>query len=214
MKKTIALILTIAMVAALLTGCAGTTVVIGECTCPCVTEDAAPAATEAATEAATIPAQEEAPAAEGAVKTGLAVSTSIGDSVSATAEAAGEAKYDITIAAVTVDDNGVIQACAIDSVPASVKFDAAGQITSDLTAPIATKNELGENYGMVAWGGAVVEWDAQAAAVAAYCTGKTEEEIRGIGYDEQIPVEGVDATASVTIYFGNLVELILAALTK
>ena len=67
---------------------------------------------------------------------------------------------------------------------------------------------------MVAWGGAVAEWDAQAAAVAAYCTGKTEAEISGIGYDEQIPVEGVDATASVTIYFGNLVSLILAALTK
>ena len=34
MKKILALILTIAMAVATLTGCAGTTVVIGECTCP------------------------------------------------------------------------------------------------------------------------------------------------------------------------------------
>ena len=46
MKKILALILTIAMAAMLFTGCAGTTVVIGECTCPCVTEDAAPAPAE------------------------------------------------------------------------------------------------------------------------------------------------------------------------
>ena len=78
MKKILALILTIAMAVALFTGCTGTTVVIGECTCPVDAHTEAPAATEAATEA---PATPEAPAAEGAVKTGLAVSTNIADSI-------------------------------------------------------------------------------------------------------------------------------------
>lgn len=220
MKKTIALILTIAMVAALLTGCAGTTVVIGECTCPCVTEDAAPAATEAvteaATEAATTPAQEEAPAAEGAVKTGLAVSTNIADSTSATADAEGVAKYDITLAAVTVDDNGVIQSCAIDSVPAEVKFDNKGVITTDLATVIDTKNEKGENYGMVAYGGAVAEWDAQVKAVADYAVGKTVEELKNGDIDMTTgkAKDGSDLSSSATIYLAGYVYAIEAAVNN
>ena len=58
---------------------------------------------------------------------------------------------------VTLDDNGVITDCTIDSLGTSVKFNAEGAVTTDLTAPIQTKNELGENYGMVAWGGAIAE---------------------------------------------------------
>ena len=111
-------------------------------------------------------AAEETPAAEGTVKTGLAVSTKIKDSTSATADAAGAAEYDVTLAAVTVDDNGVIQSCVIDSIPATINFDTTGAITTDLATVIDTKNEKGENYGMVAWGGAIAEWDAQVKAVA------------------------------------------------
>ena len=219
MKKTLALILTIAMAIALFTGCAGTTVVIGECTCPCVTEDAAPAATEAPVAEdvpATLPAYDENPAAVGAVKTGLAVSTSIKDSVSATAEAEGEAKYDVTIAAVTVDDNGVIQSCAIDSVPASVKFDATGAITSDVTAAVPTKNEQGENYGMVAWGGAIAEWDAQVKAVADYAVGKTVEELKNGDIDMTTgkAVDGSDLSSSATIYLAGYVYAIEAAVNN
>ena len=220
MKKILALILTIAMVAALLAGCAGTTVVIGECTCPCVTEDAAPAATEPAAEAApeaeTIPSYEEEPAAEGAVKTGLAVSTNIADSASATADAEGVAKYDITLAAVTVDDNGVIQSCVIDSVPAEVKFDNKGVITSDLTAPIDTKNEKGENYGMVAYGGAIAEWDAQVKAVADYAVGKTVEELKNGDIDMTTgkAKDGSDLSSSATIYLAGYVYAIEAAVNN
>ena len=39
--------------------------------------------------------------------------------------------------------------------------------------------ELGENYGMVAWGGAIAEWNEQAAAFDAACVGKTAAEIGG-----------------------------------
>lgn len=217
MKKTIALILTIAMVAALLSGCAGTTVVIGECTCPCVTADAVPAATEAAPAATEAPTEAAtAPAAAGAVKTGLAVSTSIKDSASATADAAGTAKYDITLAAVTVDDNGVIRSCVIDSVPATVEFDNKGAITSDLTAAIPTKNELGENYGMVAYGGAVAEWDAQVKAVADYAVGKTVEELKNGDIDMTTgkAKDGSDLSSSATIYLAGYVYAIEAAVNN
>ena len=220
MKKILALILTIAMVAAVLTGCAGTTVVIGECTCPCVTEDAAPAATEPAAEAApeaeTIPASEEAPAVEGAVKTGLAVSTKIADSTSATADAEGVAKYDITLAAVTVDDNGVIQSCVIDSVPAEVKFNNKGVVTTDLATVIDTKNEKGEVYGMGKISPIGKEWDAQVKAVADYAVGKTVEELKNGDIDMVTgkAKDGSDLSSSATIYLAGYIYAIEAAVNN
>ena len=199
MKKTLALILAIALIAAVLAGCAGTTVVVGECTCPAGSHSSTPDATQPAP-------------AEGAVKTGIAVSTSISDSVSATAEADGKAAFDITIAAVTVDDEGVIRSCVIDSVPATVSFDAAGTITSDIEASVPTKNELGPDYGMVAWGGAVAEWNEQVAALAAYAVGKTVEELKNGAIDEsgKAPA-GSDLASSATIYLGGFVSAIEAA---
>jgi hypothetical protein len=116
--------------------------------------------------------------AQGALKTGLSVSVKISESTSATADAAGAAKYDVTLAAVTVDDKGVIVSCVIDSIPATINFDTTGAITTDLATVIDTKNEKGENYGMVAWGGAIAEWDAQVAEVAKYAVGKTVEELK------------------------------------
>ena len=211
MKKTLALCLTIAMAAMLFTGCTGTTVVIGECTCP--TGAHAEAAPEATPEATPEAAPE---AVTGALKTGLSVSTNIADTASATAEANGVAKYDVTLAAVTVDDNGVIQSCVIDSIPASVEFDTTGAITSDLAAAIATKNELGENYGMVAWGGAIAEWDAQVAAVAQYAVGKTVEELKNGDIDMTTgkAKDGTDLQSSATIYLAGYVYAIEAAVNN
>lgn len=206
MKK-IPLILTFALLLSLLAGCAGTPVVYySDCTCPVdshevTVEETVPAATP-----------NEAPAPEGAWKTGLAISTSIADSKSAANEENGEGKYDVTMVAVLVDDNGVIQDCMIDGISASVKFDNAGTITSDLTAAPQTKNELGENYGMVAWGGAVAEWDAQAAALAKYAVGKTVEELKSGAIDESgYAPDGTDLASSATIYLGGYVSAIEAA---
>ena len=199
MKKTLALILTILLAVSLLAGCTGTTVVIGECTCPA--------------NHGTTATEPQAPVAEGAVKTGLAVSVNVADSTDATAEAAGAAKYDVTLAAVAVDDEGVIVACAIDSIPATVNFDTTGAITSDLTAPVQTKNELGENYGMVAWGGAIAEWDAQVKAVADYAVGKTLDQLKNGDIDMTTgkAKDGSDLSSSATIYLGGYVSAIEAA---
>ena len=218
MKKTLALILTIAMAVALFTGCTGTTVVISECTCPCVTEEptVAPETTPAEPSVAPEEPTEGAPAATSALKTGLSVSTSVKDTVSATAEANGAAKYDVTLAAVTVDDNGVIQSCVIDSIPATVEFDTTGAIVTDLTAPVSTKNELGENYGMVAWGGAIAEWDAQVKAVADYAVGKTVEELKNGDIDMTTgkAKDGTDLQSSATIYLAGYVYAIEAAVNN
>ena len=210
MKKSLMLLIVSLLVMSLLAGCAGTTVVINECTCPCVD---APTEHIAPVPEVTEPVQEATqPAAEGAVKTGLAVVTSVSDSTSATAEAAGAVKYDITIAAVTVDDNGVITSCYVDSIPATVNMDATGTITTDLAAPISTKNEQGEAYGMVAWGGAIAEWDAQVAALSSFAVGKTVDELKNGAVSESgYAPEGSDLASSATIYLGGYVAAIEAA---
>ena len=203
MKK-IALLLVVCMVASLFAGCAGTPVIY-DCTCPTESNAEVPEAPVTQTPAV------QAPAAEGALKTGLAIVANVKDSKSATAEEAGEAKYDVTMVAVLVDDNGVIQDCIIDGINTSVKFDASGALTTDTAVAPQTKNELGENYGMVAWGGAIAEWDAQAAAFASYITGKTAADVAGIAVTDTTAPADADLAASVTIKIGGFQDLIAKA---
>ena len=201
MKKALFALIALLLATAMLTGCMGTPVVVNDCTCP--------------SEGETTPNEPTAPVSEGAVKTGLAVITTAADSTSATAEAAGAVKLDSTLVAVTVDDEGIITACAIDSIPATVNVDATGAITSDLAAAVPTKNELGENYGMVAWGGAIAEWDAQVAALCSYAVGKTVEQLKNGAIDEtgKAP-EGSELASSATIYLGGFVSGIEAAVNN
>ena len=106
MKKTIAFSLVLVLLVGLLAGCAGTAVVYySDSTCP---HDKVPVN----------------PPAEGAVKTGLAVITSVKDS-----ENAKVAKYDVTLVAVTVDDNGIIEQCIIDSIGTEIGIDGTGALT-------------------------------------------------------------------------------------
>ena len=140
----------------------------------------------------------------------LAAVNGIDSSASATAEAAGNAQLDSTVTALTLKD-GVITSCAIDAVQAKVAFDASGVVTSDVSAAVKTKNELGPDYGMVAWAGAVAEWNEQAASFAAYVTGKTAGEVMGIAVDEGTKPADVDLATSVTIAIGGFQALIQKA---
>lgn len=200
MKK-ISLILACAMILSLLAGCAGTPVVYySDCTCP----------TGSHAEPAPQPTQPTA-GTEGAVKTGLYIGTGLGESKNASAEEEGVVKYDVTVVAVTVDDNGVIRSCIIDSVGAEVKFDAAGAVTSDVKAQVLTKNELGENYGMKLYAGSAYEWYEQAAAVAQYAVGKTAEELKSGVVNESDKAVDADLASVATIKIGSYVDGIIAA---
>ena len=205
MKK-LSLFLCICLVVGLLSGCVGTTVVYHEiCTCP--TEGSpAPQPTEE-----TQPMPTEGTTGAEYVKTGLYIGTKISGSANATEEAAGKADYDVTLVAVTVDDNGVITSCIIDSIGTSVAFDATGVITSDVNAAISTKNELGENYGMKAYAGSKYEWNEQAAAVAAYAVGKTADQLRNGAVNEAGKATDADLASVATIYIGGYVNGIIAA---
>ena len=201
---TLALVLGIAM----LTGCAGTPVVYySDCTCPSGSHTETQPAPQESTPVETTAPVESQPAAEGAVKTGVAILASAAESKNA-GDADGEAKYDVSVVAVTVDDNGVIQSCIIASIGTSVLLDVSGNIVSDLTAPIATKNELGENYGMKAYAGSQYEWNEQAAALAAYAVGKTVEELRSGAVDETGHAVDADLATTATIYLGGYVATV------
>ena len=211
MKK-FPLILSLILIISLFAGCAGTPVVYyTNCTCPVDAHEDVVVDVPA-----TIPSYEEAPVlTEGALKTGLAISTSLKKSANATAEAEGKADYDVTMVAVLVDDNGVIQSCIIDGIASSVAFDATGAITTDLTVAPQTKNELGENYNMVKYGGAIAEWDAQAKALADFAVGKTVEELRSGAVSESgYAPEGSDLASQATIYLGGYVYAIEAAVAN
>ena len=193
MKRRLALILTGLLVLFVLAGCAGPIVVVEQ--------------PEAVPE---IP--EQLPA--GALKTGLAILPNISKSVSATAEAGGKAEYDVTIVAVTVDDNGVIRSCVIDSIGASSEFTAEGIPVEPGTVEVKSKNELGFDYGMVAYKASAIgkEWFEQAAALAAYAEGKTLEQVKaGIagGY-----ASDADLATSASIYLGGYVSGMEAAVAN
>jgi len=205
MKK-LSLILVLALVLSLFAGCAGTPVVYyTDCTCP-VEAHVAPAEP-----VIPLPEPTEGPAALGSgLKTGLYIGPSIAESASASAEADGVAKYDVTVVAVTVDDGGVIHDCRIDNIPASVTFDASGVITSDVSAAILSKNELGDNYGMRKASSIGKEWNEQAAAIAAYAVGKNAADLGSIAISASGEVDA-DLASGATMYVGGYISAIQTA---
>ena len=113
-----------------------------------------------------------------------------------------------SIAAATRNGQGVITSCRIDAVQTKVSFDAAGQLLTDTAAPVLSKDQLGTDYGMGAISGIGREWNEQAAAFAAYVTGKTVEEVAGIAVDEGTKPTDADLAASVTIAIGGFQALL------
>ena len=201
MTKRLATLLSLGLVLCLLAGCVGTPVVYN-----CTEDHNTTAPTETTLDSTAEPTVGE----EGALKTGLAITCSLAKS-----ENASLADYDVTLVAVLVDDEGIIRDCIIDGIATKTSFDATGAVTSDPTAPISTKNELGEAYGMVAWGGAKYEWNEQAAALAAFAVGKTVEELRNGAVNEQGRApEGTDLATMATIYLGGYVSAIEAAVAN
>ena len=199
MKKLLAIVLSGVLLIGLLGGCSGAHVHV----CPTQPAGAQPVVTQPEAQAPT--------AAEGAVKTGLAVIADAADSTSATAEEAGAAEYSVVLAAVTVDENGVITACALDSLGASVNFDTTGVITSDLTAAPQTKNELGDDYGLKAYAGSTYEWYEQAQAVADYAVGKTAQELTEGAVNESGKAADADLASVATISIGSYIDAIVKA---
>lgn len=145
------------------------------------------------------------------VKTGISVVADLGSSQSAVDGKDGKAQTNITLVAVTVDENGVIDDCVIDVVQAKVGFDGTGKITSDLVSPVLSKQELQEDYGMKQASGIGKEWYEQAVAIEEYVKGKTAQEVSSIKMDDVGHATDADLASSATIKIGDYVEGIVNA---
>ena len=204
MKRLPAIALSLALSLGLLAGCGTTAVVAVPAPTPSVIPTEAPATTPA-------PAD---PSSGEAVKTGLSLITSVGSSTSASAEGDGLAQADITLVAVTVGEDGVIDDCVIDAIQSKVNFDASGQLITDLSAPVASKNERGDDYGMWKASSIGKEWNEQAQAIADYVVGKTIDQVTGISVTEDGKAGDADLAASVTMSIGGYLEGIQQAVAN
>ncbi len=126
-------------------------------------------------------------------------------------DAEGSVEINTTIVAAVVDAEGKVVVSKTDSVQGSFKFDAKGVATSDATAEIKTKGELGADYGMAAYGkkhdgseGKVLEWSEQAAAFDAALVGKTASEFAAFAGEDTYAV-GDLAAAGCTISVGDMI---------
>ncbi|MBR6649808.1 MAG: hypothetical protein IKL36_00180 [Clostridia bacterium] len=143
------------------------------------------------------------------VQLGIVSAQSVKD---ATAEAAGANDVDTTIVAAVVDAEGKVVAMETDALQAKFAFDATG-VCSVETGAIKTKNDLGADYGMVAYGGATKEWNEQADAFDAACIGLNATEIAALvaenGYN------GVESlvSAGCTIGVADMVKAAVKAAT-
>ena len=134
----------------------------------------------------------------GQIRTGLGVVTSVSSSRSATGDSDGLAQVDSTLVAITVDENGVITRASFDAAQTRVGFNARGQITTDLSALVQTKVELGSAYNMRRVSGIGREYNEQAAALEAWAVGRTPARFIGMALSGGRPAEA-DLTASVTV---------------
>ncbi|MFA7549188.1 MAG: hypothetical protein WCZ68_00445 [Sedimentibacter sp.] len=149
----------------------------------------------------------EEPLAEGAVKTGLAVVSSIEKSKDA-GEKDGAAQTDSVIVAVTIDNEGKIVQTLIDTAQTKIEFSKEGKILPDLNTVFKSKQELKEEYGMIKASTIDKEWYEQANALAEYVEGKTVEEVKGIAVDEAGVTTEADLVSSVTIKINPYKEAI------
>ena len=101
----------------------------------------------------------------------------MGVSLSTDSSKENNAQVDATVAAVVTDKDGKIVACRLDV--AQSKMDVTGGAV-DAAKTFKTKMELGDDYGMVAYGNAIAEWYDQAKAFESYVVGKTAAEVEGL----------------------------------
>ncbi len=178
---------------ALLAGCAGTRVISPS-------SSASPSAPQSASSSE----------AQQALKTGLALAADTSLSKGA-ADENGCAQTDVLCAAVTVGEDGVIRACALDQVQVKVEFDNAGALVTPAGEAFATKNELGDSYGMRKASSIGKEWNEQADAFARWAVGKTADEVRAVPVDEKGRPTGADLVSQATVSVTGFADAVARA---
>ena len=118
---------------------------------------------------------------------------------------AGKVEAYTFYAALSVDSSDTITSAIIDASQGAVTFDAAGAITSDLSAKQASKNVLGADYGMKGNSGIDKEWDEQAAFFADSLKGMNAAAVNGIELDDSGKAADTDLLSGVTVTISGMV---------
>ncbi len=199
MKKLLSLVLVLVLAVTFVAGCGSTS---SE-----TSAESSAASTAASSESSTAPSTTATtePSTADAVKTGLAVTSSIAKSTDA-GEKDGVAQVDSVVVAVTVDKDGKIVKCAIDAAQTKINFSKEGKILTDKKTTVKSKQELGTEYGMQKASKIGKEWNEQANAFADYVVGKTIDEVKGIAVNEEGVTTDKELSTSVTVHISDFVS--------
>lgn len=129
------------------------------------------------------------------------------------------AQVDGTVAAVVLDENGVIVHCYVDAIQNKVTINDDGSFTIGNTK---TKRELGYDYAMAKYGHSLVgnetvkEWFEQADAFEAWCVGKTIAQVQAMStqtMDNGYVISGDEALlgAGCTISITDFIDAVVKA---
>lgn len=185
MKKLLALLLAICMIS-----------VLAACGTAAPEKTAAPETTASA-----------APAAS-KLKLGMYIGTKL-SGTDAKADANGNAQTDSTIAAVLVDEKGVIVDCILDIAQTKIAFTTTGEVLNK-DAKVLTKRQLGDDYGM-AKAATKGEWYVQAKGFCDYVIGKTAAEVKGIAVDDAGHATDEALLATTTTKVGGYIDAVVNA---
>ena len=142
------------------------------------------------------------------LKLGLGVHATVEKATSADGDTQGVGQAAVNVAGVLMDADGKIVKCVIDVADNTVNFTADGKAVE--AKEFKTKYELGENYGMKAYGGAKKEWFEQIDALVSLIEGKTYEEVLALLGENKKGNEDV-INAGCTIMISDVIEAIKAA---
>lgn len=140
---------------------------------------------------------------EKAAKLGLGVATTV-SATNATEEKAGSVKTAATVAAVLLSTEGKILAVNIDTLEAALGMTAEG--TAVAGTSFDSKRDKGDNYNMVKFGGATLEWYAQVDKLETVLVGKTVAEAKAIATGNDAVV-----AAGCTIDISDMIKAVVAA---
>ncbi len=146
------------------------------------------------------------------LKFGVSVTAAYGEIKNASGEEDGSGEAVVNIAAVLVDKKGRIVKCTLDCASSKAMWTSEGEAVP--VNDFKTKYELGDGYGMVAWGGAVKEWYQQADAFAKVCEGKTVDEIKAMvvdGYKGNEEIIAAGCTIAISDFVSSVENAVLNA---
>lgn len=134
--------------------------------------------------------------------TGLGSVTTV-TNTAATADKAGSVSGYVYMCAVTLDDEGKVAGVVFDAVQPAGSFDTTGAIVGEENVVVESKNEIKEGYGMKAISPIGKEWYEQMEVFAAWCVGKTPEEILTTPLDEGGHATDADLVSGCTVHIND-----------